>query len=671
MSELALAAPRLADPFAVPALELYPERAERRKQPLDALGAIAQAEVTALAAPWRARRLRRIIPLLEAHAAAFAAFALEDFAPAVREVSLALRRRQDFPDQEVARAFALIRELSQRVLGQRHYDVQVIGAFAMLKGMLAEMATGEGKTLAATLVAGTAALAGFPVHVVTVNDYLARRDAGLMTPLYRHLGLTVGIVQNGQSAQERRAAYGCDITYCTNKELAFDYLRDRILLGQDDSGLALKLEGLTSDAPRVRQLRLRGLHFAIVDEADSVFIDEARTPLIISGQAETAFDPPTIEAALELAGRLVDGQDYILSFEERRVFLTQSGQEQVAAFGSERGGAWRGVVAREELARQALSALHLFRRGEQYAVTDGKVQIVDEYTGRIMPDRLWSDGLHQMIEHKEGCELSTRRTTIARITYQRFFRRYRRLTGMSGTLHPVARELWRVYRLAVAKIPTHRPVQRRHLPDLVLATEAEKWQAIVARVRELNQRGVPVLIGTRSIAASERAGAELAAAGLPHVVLNATQDRHEAEIVAQAGQRGRITIATNMAGRGTDIHLGDGALDLGGLHVIMTERHDARRIDDQLAGRSGRQGEPGCFQAILSLEDPLMDFDSGIAVTRLLIKAFTWLTGEAGGRIALIMAQRSAERLHARMRADLLRSDQTQTKTLAFSGRPE
>jgi preprotein translocase subunit SecA len=670
VSELALAQPPPANRLVPPALRLYPEKAEQKQRPLEALAAIAEAEVVALIAPWRARRLHRIVPLVEQHAARYAALAPEDFAPAVREVALALRRAPQLPDREVARAFALIRELSQRVLRQRHFDVQVIGAFAMLKGTLAEMATGEGKTLTATLVAGTAALAGFPVHVVTVNDYLARRDADLMGPLYAQLGLTTGVIQNGQRAEERRAAYACDITYCSNKELAFDYLRDRILLGQADGDLALKLEAMYSDAPRARELRLRGLHFAIVDEADSVFIDEARTPLIISGQVQSDFDPPTIAAALDLAGRLVEGQDYILSLEERRVFLTASGQAQVAAFGAERGGAWRGVVAREELARQALSALHLFRRGEHYVVVDGKVRIVDEYTGRIMPDRLWSDGLHQMIEHKEGCALSTRRATIARITYQRFFRRYRRLTGMSGTLRPVARELWRVYRLAVATIPTHKPVQRRHLPDIVVATEAEKWRLVVTRVKELNARGVPVLIGTRSVAASERASDELAAASLPHTVLNATQDRHEAEIVAQAGQLGRITIATNMAGRGTDIHLGEGALELGGLHVIMTERHDARRIDDQLAGRSGRQGEPGCFQAILSLEDPLMHFDAGAALPRL-TQAAMWLAGEGGGRAALLMAQRRAERLHARMRADLLRSDQTQTRTLAFSGRPE
>src|SRR5580704_19761995 len=275
-----------------------------------------------------------------------------------------------------------------------------------------------------------------------------------------------------------------------------------------------------------------------------------------------------------------------------------------------------------------------------------------------------------MIEHKEGGAQSQRRTTIARMTYQRFFRRYRRLAGMSGTLRPVARELWRVYRLPVVTIPTAKPVRRIHRPDVVVATEQAKWRAILSRVKELNARGCPVLIGTRSVAASERAGAELTAAGLPHTVLNATQDRHEADIIALAGERGRITVATNMAGRGTDIHLGEGAAELGGLHVIMTERHDARRIDDQLAGRSGRQGEPGCFQAILSLEDPLMDFDIGLIMSRL-AKPAMQVSGDWVGRAMLRLAQRRAEWLHARMRADLLRTDRSQSKTLAFSGRPE
>jgi preprotein translocase subunit SecA len=654
----------------LPRQHIYAERPERRESALDTIVTTAEAAFVAATSRARSRRLSRIVPLVESHAETFRVLPIEGLRASVREIASALRRTPDFPDLATARAFALIRELSDRILGQRHFDVQIIGAFAMIKGMLAEMATGEGKTLTATLVAGTAGLAGVPVHVITVNDYLVQRDAKLMGPLYRELGLSVGVVIAGQTAQQRRDAYACDITYCTNKELTFDYLRDRMLLGQSPGNLTLKMEAISSASPRSRQLRLRGLHFALIDEADSVLIDEARTPLIISGLAESDIDAAAVTSALELAERLEDGVDYFLALEERRVFLTAHGQQRVSDLAKGLPRPWNSVITREELAREALAAIHLFRRGEQYVVADGKVQIVDEYTGRVMPDRFWSDGLHQMIEHKEGCAQSQRRTTIARITYQRFFRRYRRIAGMSGTLQPVAGELWRVYRQPVVSIPTAKPVQRIHHPAIVADTDAAKWKLIIDRVRTLHQRGAPVLIGTRSVVASERASTELQAAGLPHTVLNAEQDKLEAEIVANAGEQGRITVATNMAGRGTDIHLGEGVEALGGLHVIMTECHDARRIDLQLAGRAGRQGQPGSFEAILSLEDALLDFPLGRAFARL-AKSIPGPRGDAIGRFVSRYAQRRAEQLHARMRVDLLRSDQWQTKTLAISGKPE
>jgi preprotein translocase subunit SecA len=654
----------------LPRQRIYWERPEKRESALDSVAAVAQADFVAATSRLRARRLNRILPLVESRAEEFRALSMSGLSNAAREVATALRQTPDFPDGATAHAFALIRELADRILGQRHFDVQVVGAFAMIKGMLAEMATGEGKTLTATLVAGTAALAGIPVHVVTVNDYLVQRDAELMGSVYRALGLSVGVVVGGQNAEQRRAAYACDITYCTNKELAFDYLRDRMLLGQFAGDLTLKMEAVASPSPRSQQLRMRGLHFALVDEADSVLIDEARTPLIISGLAPSDIDPDAVARALELAATLEDGVDYFLSPEDRRVFLTAHGQQRVTAFAEGRERPWNSIITREELAREALAAIYLFRRDEQYVVIDGKVQIVDEYTGRVMPDRFWSDGLHQMVEHKEGCAQSQRRTTIARITYQRFFRRYRRLAGMSGTLQPVARELWRVYRQPVVTIPTAKPVRRIHHRDIIAKTDTAKWKLIVDRVRSLHQRGIPVLLGTRSVAASEQASAELQAAGLPHTVLNAAQDKHEAEVVTQAGQRGRITVATNMAGRGTDIHLGEGVEELGGLHVIMTERHDARRIDLQLAGRAGRQGQPGSFEAILSLEDPLLDFPTGRALASV-AKSAPGVRGELIGRAASRYAQRRAEKLHARMRVDLLRTDQWQSKTLAISGKPE
>ncbi len=652
-----------------PMQQPYVERPERREDALDALAAEGQAWLIEASARARARRLRKILPLVARYEQSFRGLAPADLPPTIRHAAIELRKAAEFDDEAVARAFALIRELSDRVLGKRHYDVQILGAFAMVKGMLAEMATGEGKTLTATLVAGVAGLAGVPIHIVTVNDYLARRDAELMQPLYAALGLTVGIVAAGQDLLERRQAYSQDIVYCTNKELAFDYLRDRMVLGQSPGDLTLKVEALHDKTPRLGQLRLRGLHFALVDEADSVLIDEARTPLIISGPAATVMDRDTVSRALELAASLEAEADYFVSKEERRVYLTARGSLRVADFAATLSANWRGAVSREELARQALTALRLFNRDEHYVVADGKVKIVDEYTGRLMPDRFWSDGLHQMIEFKEGCDLSERRATIARMTYQRFFRRYRRLSGMSGTLRAVQRELWSVYRIPVVAIPTRKPVVRVQRPDIVVHTNALKWRHILQRVSEIHATGAPVLIGTRSVAVSLEASAHLNAADLPHTVLNATQNEREAQIIAQAGERGRITIATNIAGRGTDIHLGEGVRELGGLHVIMTERHDALRIDQQLAGRSGRQGEPGSFEAILSMEDRLLEGSStllNLAAKFLRGRARDWLA-----RRASRLSQRSAERLHARMRAELLKSDQWRMQTLAFSGKPE
>jgi preprotein translocase subunit SecA len=654
----------------LPRQRLVVERVETRESALGRVLGAAQSQWVAARGEARARRLRRILALVERSAAEYRAMSDEALRSATREIGLALRRQPGFPDALTGKAFAAIREWSERVIGKRHFDVQILGAFAMVKGMLAEMATGEGKTLTATLVAGTAGLAGVPIHVVTVNDYLARRDAELMGPLYAALGLSVGVVVGGQSLEERQDAYSKDIAYCTNKDLAFDYLRDRMTIGQSVGDFELKLERLYSREPRAAKLRMRGLHFALVDEADSVLVDEARTPLIISGAGDATLDEATVTHALELGRRLETNADFIVSSEDRRIYLTERGQKQVEEFSHARAGHWRSMVSREELARQALAALHLFNRDEHYVIDEGKLRIVDEYTGRIMPDRQWSDGLHQMIERKESVPLSERRETLARITYQRFFRRYKRLAGMSGTLQPVAAEIWRVYRLPIATIPTAKPVQRIHRPDFICRTAEEKWDRIVERVSALHARGAPVLIGTRSVASSRVASARLSAAALPHRVLNAMQDKQEAEIVAEAGARGRITVATNMAGRGTDIHLGEGVIELGGLHVLMTERHDARRIDLQLAGRAGRQGEPGSFEAILSLEDPLMDPDNGVALSSF-AKGLARIAGAWAARQAADFAQKRAERLHARMRAELMRSDVWRTKTLAFSGRPE
>jgi preprotein translocase subunit SecA len=587
-----------------------------------------------------------------------------------------LRRRlysEGLQDELVARVFALVREVAGRRLDLRPFDVQLLGGRVMLEGRVAEMETGEGKTLTATLPVCAAALAGIPVHVVTVNDFLVLRDAAWMGPLYRFFGLSVGTITEGMSPEDRRAAYACDITYCTNKQLVFDYLKDRLMLGRQASTLQLQIEGLHAEHARTDRLLLRGLCFAIVDEADSVLIDEARTPLIISSAGDVSQMAQVYGEAVTIARGLTQGEDFSIRPREHDVELSERGRRRAAELAEPYGGVWIGPRRREELVRRALSALHLFHRDKQYLVRAGKVQIIDEYTGRVMADRSWERGLHQMIEAKEGCAITGQQETLARISYQRFFRRYLRLSGMTGTAREVARELWAVYRLSVVTLPTHRPVRRRPLPDRVYATADEKWQAIVDALRRLQAQGRPVLVGTRSVAASEHLSGLLTAAGLPHQVLNARQDQEEAEIVKSAGERGRITVATNMAGRGTDIRLAPGVAELGGLHVLATERHDARRIDRQLFGRGGRQGDPGSFQVMVSLEDEIVRLifkGHARALARGLAQADGALPNWFGARL-VGLAQRAAERHHARTRGKLLRADDQLNDLLAFTGRPE
>ena len=654
--------------LSLPPQIIYPERDDRVEGWLDRMSARLMGLPVLVSPGLHAMRLSRIVRKTAGHGAALSAMDDAALAVCAKELRIELRRVH-FAEATVARTFALIRELAGRTIGLRHFDVQLLGGFAMLRGMVAEMETGEGKTLTATLPACTAALAGIPVHIVTVNDYLAQRDAQTMIPLYRALGLTVGTVVHGMDNEQRRLGYLCDVTYSTNKELAFDYLRDRMVLGKDSNNLGLKLERLYSQQARCHRLVMRGLHFAIVDEADSVLIDEARTPLIISGQTDPDDEQLQAEQALALVEDLEPGRHYQILPEERRIDLTEEGKATLTELADSREGNWAGKIRREEAARQALAAKHLFLRDEHYLVRDGTVQIVDEYTGRLMADRSWSQGLHQLIEVKEGCKATGRKLTLARMTYQRFFRRYRRLAGMTGTAREVVGEFRSVYRLPVAQIPTNHRLRRRHRRDHIHRTADDKWRAIAARAAELHGQGRPVLVGTRSVAASERASDFLTQAGLDHVVLNAAQDQHEAEIIARAGQWGRITIATNMAGRGVDIKLGAGIAELGGLHVIMSERHDSGRIDRQLTGRCARQGEPGSTEAQLSLEDPLLEMFGGAVLCRL-AGTRGWLKTLAG-RPAFSRAQRRAERVHSRMRADLVRFDQRLGSLLSFSGRME
>ena len=645
------------------ALGGYPQREDLRDGWLDRAAA-SLAGFVRQAAYGRNPGHGEFLERVNAAAAGLAGLSNQQIRDSVPE----LRRRlysEGLKEDLVAQVFAIAREAADRLLRMRPFDVQLVGGRVMLDGKIAEMETGEGKTLTATLPACVAALAGIPVHIVTVNDFLVMRDAAWMKPVYAFFGLKVGTITEGMQPDARRAAYACDITYCTNKQLVFDYLKDRLLLGQEARPLHLQIEGLHAEFPRTQRVLLRGLCFVIVDEADSVLIDEARTPLIISSAGDTSHASQIYGEAIALARLLRSGLDFAIHPRDREIELTEAGRRRAAELAEPYGGVWIGPRRREELVRRALSALYLFQRDKHYLVRAEKVQIVDEYTGRVMADRSWERGLHQMIEAKEGLPTTGQQETLARISYQRFFRRYLRIAGMTGTGREVARELWSVYGLAVVTIPTNRPVRRQRIEDQVHVSAEEKWAAIVEAARAHHAAGRPLLVGTRSVAASEHLSELLSKAQLPHQVLNARQDQEEAKVIANAGERGRITVATNMAGRGTDIRLGPGVAELGGLQVLATERHDARRIDRQLFGRGGRQGDPGSYQAIVSLEDEIVQELFGRYATRL-GRRFP-----RAGRLLVAAAQRMAERHNARTRRELLRIDDHLSDLLAFTGRPE
>ena len=488
-------------------------------------------------------------------------------------------------DAVLPEVFALVREASTRVLGMRHYDVQLLGAMALHNGKIAEMKTGEGKTLVATLAVILNSLEGKGVHVVTVNDYLAKRDAEWMGRLYNFLGLSVGVIVAGLSDEQRKEAYGADITYGTNNEFGFDYLRDNMKFYAE-------------------QLVQRGHHYAIVDEVDSILIDEARTPLIISGASDESTD--LYQKVDEVVRTLEKEKHYTVDEKGKTASLTDEGvlyvEEQL---GIENLYDTANITAQHHVL-QSLKAHTVFRRDVDYIVKDDQVVIVDEFTGRLMAGRRFSDGLHQALEAKEHVTVAAENQTLASITFQNYFRMYDKLSGMTGTADTEAVEFAQIYGLEVSTIPPNRPMVRKDMPDLIYRTRREKMQAIIQAIKELHATGQPVLVGTISIETSELISQLLKREGVPHSVLNAKHHAEEAAIVAQAGQKGHVTIATNMAGRGTDIVLGEGVKELGGLHILGTERHESRRIDNQLRGRSGRQGDPGSSRFYLSLEDNLM-----------------------------------------------------------------
>jgi preprotein translocase subunit SecA len=654
----------------------YYERADRRDSRLDEMLVSLHGRMTRMLAPARRQQLTRFAIAVEQLGAS-----LSDLSDAaLREAAGTLRARMTRSGatrDALIRCFALTREACTRQLGLRHYRVQLMGGATMLDRCLAEMETGEGKTITALLPAVAFAQTGRPVHVVTVNDYLAERDAEQLRPVYEALGLSVGLIAHDMPPEQRRAAYAADVTYCTNKDLVFDYLRDRLALGRR-RGLPRQMARALTGQDALgdgQKLLLRGLHVAIVDEADSVLIDEARTPLILAGGASAGDGPDTLYAqALEVSLGLEAGTHWRLMTRERGVELTPEGREELARRTLGFGGLWIARRAREELAERALSALHLFHRDTQYILSDGKVHIVDEFTGRVMPDRTWEAGLHQMIEAKENVAITGRKPTLARITYQRFFRRYRHLTGMTGTAMEVADELAGVYRLNVLRLPTNRPSGRRAMGRHLFLESGDKWAAVVDSARRRVARGQSVLIGTRSVETSEHVSRLLTEAGLRHTVLNARQDREEAEIVAAAGQPDRITVATNMAGRGTDIRLSRPVREAGGLHVILTEYHESKRIDRQLFGRGGRQGDAGGYECFASLDDEILLRFGPPGMRRLAARLARGAPEEVPDRLAGVMvrrAQAEAGRLHARSRRETLVNDNQLDTSLAFAGQGE
>lgn len=564
-------------------------------------------------------------------------------------------------DDLLVPAFALVREASTRILGMRHYPVQILGGIAMHRGHFIEMVTGEGKTLAATCPAFLNALTDRGVHVVTVNDYLASRDADEMGRIYQFLGLSVGVVTNQSQPAQRIAAYRSSITYATNKEIGFDFLRDELRskpLGWYPFGMRL------TDLTTSKVLR-KDFHFAIVDEADSVLIDDARTPLIIAEaplvDEEVAQEFLLADAA---AQELEENEDYTYERAEKKLEWLRAGEQRITKLlGGQRSLNGHRIDWHEACLR-ALKARVIFHRDVDYVVENGEVVIVDENTGRKMPGRQWEEGLHQAVTAKEGLDIKGQNETMARTTYQILFNRYQKLAGMTGTAMIAAGELAQVYGRGTLRIPTNEPCIREHLPDQIHATEEQKWDAVVWKIRDLLDRGRAVLVGTRSIDRSQYLSEKLQQYMVEHTVLNAHQEAKEAGIVAQAGQPGRVTVATNMAGRGTDIKLSDAVREAGGLFVLATERHESRRVDNQLAGRAGRQGDPGSAQFFVSLEDPLIKRYRPKTSARLVRRYSARGTAITSPIVRRFFrsVQRKIERQHRKIRNQLIKYDRERAK---------
>ena len=587
---------------------------------------------------------------------------LEDF-------HILFRRSRKKSSDLIFNALMYLTESSHRCLGLRPFPVQIMGSLVIHNGYLAEMATGEGKTLTAALAAVIGGWSGKPCHIITVNDYLATRDSKILLDFYSFCHLSVGNVISTMSPQERRLNYAQDVVYTTSKEILADFLRDRLKLGTcSHPGLRL-IKSLTSfQKKNNEELVMRGLGTAIVDEADSVLIDEAVTPLIISKPMENEPLKQAIINARLIIPDMVKDVHYVIDDRYKEIRLTDKGKKILNTISENLPDIWKGLSRQEEIINLLLQAKEFFHRDRHYVVQDEKVVIVDEFTGRLMPNRSWSHGLHQAVESKEGIELTDPMETLARLSFQRFFRFFPKLSGMSGTAKEASKEFWQIYRLMIIQIPTNRPCIRKQLPDIVFSTSKKKLKKIVNEIIRIHQMDRPILVGTRNVKASEELALSLEEVGLSCQIINAVRHEHEAKIVARAGEKGRITIATNMAGRGTDIKLEKGVAELGGLHVIATERHESGRIDRQLFGRCARQGEPGSSQAFISIEDELIQRFIKKSMLTGIQKIYSNYYSNFIGKILYRYAQKMAEKMAYQQRKNVLRSDKWLSEALSFAG---
>lgn len=617
--------------------------------------------------PWSRAPYRRQIAAVRAALEGWRALDASAFETRLRSLRAAIGRDGLTP-QRIVEALAVAAEGARRGLGLDPYDTQLHAALIMLDNRLAEMATGEGKTLAAALAASVGALAGTPVHVLTANDYLVERDATGLAPLYQCLGLHAGHVTGTMDEATRRKAYAAPICYVTARELVFDYLRDGQRRGFARGDLQRRV--MARAAGDAVQPLLRGLCMAVVDEADSLLIDEAMMPLILSRQVRDLGARAFLWQAWSLSGEMSD-LDYRVDESTKQVRLTEAGRARLGTRVAALGGRWRSPRLREEMLTLALTARHVYRRDVNYLIRDGQVEIIDEITGRAAPGRVWSRGLHGLVELKEGCRPSPATETLAQITFQRFFPRYHRLCGMSGTLREARGELREIYGLDVVCIPSRLPASRKSLPSRLYRARQALWDAVASRVADVRRTGRPVLVGTSSVADSESLSARLAAAGIAHRVLNARFDEDEAAIVACAGAPGQVTVATNMAGRGTDIPLGAGVVEAGGLHVMCCQFNASRRIDRQLEGRCARQGDPGSVERWISLDLPRV---ADVPLLALLVQRRGTVTdGEVGLgartlRVLLGWYQWRQARQERRVRRGLLQADREWERGLSFGG---